>query len=162
MPMPTDAKQNAAFLEALARKHESRNPPIKFILLAACSVVLMVVACEAISWSIMNEFKKERPLDTTVEARGIVIAPNLDMLKRFPAPNLQINPHDDLMALRAREDAELNTYGWVDRSNGVVRIPIARAMDLIVAQGLPTRSTNAPATTGKSSVELIRERSAQP
>ena len=44
-------------------------------------------------------------------ARGIVIAPNLDLLKRFPAPNLQITPHDDLVVFRAREDAELNGYG---------------------------------------------------
>jgi hypothetical protein len=160
--MQTDAEQNAALFEALARKHESRNPPIGRILLTACSIVLMLAACEAIIWCMMNEFTKKRPLDTTVAARGIITAPNLEMLQRFPAPNLQINPHDDLMALRAREDAELNTYGWVDRSHGVVRIPIERAMDLIIARGLPVRSAGAPATTGKSSVELIRERSTQP
>lgn len=159
--MQTEAKQNAALLEALARKHESRNPPIKFILLSAFSIVLMMAACEAIIWFVMGRFSESRPLDATVEARGIVIAPNLDLLKRFAAPNLQISPHDDLMTLRAREDTELDTYGWVDRSHGVVRIPIARAMDLIVARGLPTRSANAPAATGKSSIELIRERSTQ-
>src|SRR5437667_4982730 len=36
----------------------------------------------------------------------------------------------------AREDAEkvLNTYAWVDKNKGVVRIPISRAMELTVAQ----------------------------
>jgi len=35
----------------------------------------------------------------------------------------------------AREDAEksLNTYAWVDKNKGVVRIPISRAMELTVA-----------------------------
>ena len=160
--MQTDAKQNSAFLEALARKHENRNPPIGYIVLTAFSVVLMMVACNAIIWFMMDKLTKKRPLDTAVEARGIVIAPNLELLKRFPAPNLQISPHDDLMALRARENAELNSYGWVDRPHGVVRIPIERAMDLIIARGLPARPPGAPATTGKSSIELIRERSTQP
>jgi hypothetical protein len=138
--MQTDAQQNATVLEAVARKHESRNPPVGYILLTAVAIVLMMAGCEAIIWFTMGKFAEKRPLDKTVEARGIVIAPNLEILQRFPAPHLQINSHDDLMALRAREDAELNGYGWVDHSNGIVRIPIARAMDLILARGLPTRS----------------------
>ncbi len=38
---------------------------------------------------------------------------------------------EDLRALRAREDTELNSYGYVDRSKGTVRLPIARAMELL-------------------------------
>src|SRR5213082_3827184 len=35
-----------------------------------------------------------------------------------------------------REDAEkaLNTYAWIDKNKGVVRIPISRAMELTMAQ----------------------------
>src|SRR5438046_6846241 len=35
-----------------------------------------------------------------------------------------------------REDAEkaLNTYAWIDKNKGVVRIPISRAMELTIAQ----------------------------
>jgi hypothetical protein len=33
-----------------------------------------------------------------------------------------------------REQAILNTYRWIDRSQGIVHIPIERAMELI-AQG---------------------------
>lgn len=160
--MQTDAQQNPALLEALARKHEWQNPPIGRILLAVCSVVLMLAACDAIIWLMMDEFARQRPLDKTAEARGIITAPNLDMLKRFPAPNLQINPHEDLLAFRLRENKELTSYGWMDRSNGIVRIPIERAMDLIVERGLPVRSPGAPAATGKSSIELIRERTDKP
>jgi len=40
----------------------------------------------------------------------------------------------------AQEDAEkaLNTYAWVDKNKGVVRIPIDRAMELIAQRGLST------------------------
>jgi hypothetical protein len=41
--------------------------------------------------------------------------------------------------LRRREHQALTTYGWVDRRAGVVRIPVDRAMDLLVERGLPTR-----------------------
>ena len=56
-----------------------------------------------------------------------------------PEPRLQTNPRQDMTDLRAREEAMLSSYGWVDRNAGVVRIPIERAMQLIVERGLPTR-----------------------
>ncbi len=37
----------------------------------------------------------------------------------------------DLRALHAREDAELNSYQYLDRDKGIVRLPIRRAMELV-------------------------------
>jgi hypothetical protein len=54
-----------------------------------------------------------------------------------PEPRLQVNAPADLRALRAREDAQLNSYGWVDRKAETVRIPIAQAMQLLAQRGLP-------------------------
>ena len=54
---------------------------------------------------------------------------------QFPAPQLQIYPPDELLALRQKEEAILTSYGWVDRKSGVVRIPIERAMNLVAEQG---------------------------
>ena len=39
--------------------------------------------------------------------------------------------------LHAREDLLLDHYSWVDQSQGKVRIPIERAMELIAQRGLP-------------------------
>jgi hypothetical protein len=60
--------------------------------------------------------------------------------KEPPAPRLQHSPIEDLQALRARDDASLHRYAWVDRDAGVVRIPIERAIALLAARGLPARS----------------------
>jgi len=49
-----------------------------------------------------------------------------------PAPRLQADALGDLEALRAREQAQLDAYGWVDRQAGTVRIPIDRAMTLLL------------------------------
>lgn len=56
-----------------------------------------------------------------------------------PAPRLQVTPRQDLKELRAQEEAILNSYRWVDKNAGVVRIPISEAMRLTVQRGLPTR-----------------------
>ena len=56
-----------------------------------------------------------------------------------PSPRLQVNPREDLRELRAGEDAVLNNYGWVDKDNGIARIPISEAMKLTVQRGLPGR-----------------------
>jgi uncharacterized iron-regulated membrane protein len=57
-----------------------------------------------------------------------------------PQPRLQVHPKLDLEKYLAAENHTLTTYGWVDKHNGVVRIPIDRAMDLLLERGLPARS----------------------
>jgi hypothetical protein len=59
-----------------------------------------------------------------------------------PEPRLQADPAADLRLMRAEEDAELNDYAWVDRSRGVIRLPIDRAMALLLQRGLPTRAAS--------------------
>lgn len=44
-----------------------------------------------------------------------------------------------LRELRAKEVAGATTYGWVDQTKGVVRIPIERAMQLTVEDLKPQK-----------------------
>jgi len=66
---------------------------------------------------------------------GPISAPMPLSEAQFPAPQLQIYPPDELIALRQKEDDLLTSYGWVDRKAGVVRIPIEQAMGLVAQQG---------------------------
>ncbi|HEV2617420.1 MAG TPA: hypothetical protein VGU63_12515 [Candidatus Acidoferrales bacterium] len=63
-----------------------------------------------------------------------------------PEPRLQPDPEVDLAVYLDQQKHELSTYGWVDRENGVVRIPIDRAMQLLLKQGLPVHSSGQPST----------------
>jgi hypothetical protein len=36
-----------------------------------------------------------------------------------------------------QQSEQLGSYGWIDQSGGVARIPIEKAMELLVAEGLP-------------------------
>lgn len=55
------------------------------------------------------------------------------------APPLQTTPAADLQRLREAEAAELGSYGWTDRAAGRVRVPVDRAVDLLLERGLPAR-----------------------
>ncbi|HUI40952.1 MAG TPA: hypothetical protein VL523_03180 [Terriglobia bacterium] len=57
-----------------------------------------------------------------------------------PHPRLQVNGHEDLEEYLQRQQQTLGTYGWVDRQEGVVRIPIDRAIDVLLERGLPVRA----------------------
>jgi hypothetical protein len=69
-------------------------------------------------------------------------------LPRYPQPELQISPRDDMTAFRARELQWLNSAGWVDKPHGIAHIPIDDAMRDVAAQGIAgwpaQQSTAAP------------------
>ena len=71
-----------------------------------------------------------------------------------PLPRLQPDPVGDLYDLRRQEDQILEGYAWVDEGAGKVRIPVARAMQLLVQRGLPNATGPVPqqiaARAGKS------------
>lgn len=54
-----------------------------------------------------------------------------------PAKRAPVDLYEQLAGLRQSEEETLTSYGWVDRKAGVVRIPIDRALDLVVERGVP-------------------------
>jgi len=72
------------------------------------------------------------------------------MTATFPEPRLDIDDGNQATAeLHAREDLLLNNYSVAPGQGGTIRIPISRAMELIVQRGLP-----ASASTGAPAVEM--------
>ncbi len=53
-----------------------------------------------------------------------------------PKPNLQAHPVGDLAMLRANENRLLHGYGWIDPGHTRARIPIERALTLMVGRSL--------------------------
>ena len=76
-----------------------------------------------------------------------------ELTQSFPTPRVQTDDgNQDVADLHAREDLLLDNYSWVDQSQGKVRIPIERAMELIAQRGLPVAPAvqTAPLMTGDS------------
>jgi hypothetical protein len=91
------------------------------------------VASALVVWGVFRIFAGQE------NAAQPVVSPHLELsLKRTPAgPRLEPLPLEPRLALHAAEEAQLSSYGWVDRGAGIARIPIDRAMRLIVEHGVP-------------------------
>ena len=99
---------------------------IVFFLFVSCVVIFFVVA------GMMRYFKMHEPAKTAGQANIPATS-----VEEFPQPRLEVKPGSGLAELHAAEESDLNSYGWVDRESGAVRIPISRAMELLVQRGLP-------------------------
>lgn len=55
-------------------------------------------------------------------------------------------PPEVAAARRQKDQAQLNSYGWVDKGASVVRIPISQAMILVADSGLPVGEPTATPT----------------
>ena len=101
----------------------------------------VTVVCQVLMWGLFAALK------TQTDGKDLARSPHA-------APSLQAPPGPNLLAVApdrptepgylheflAREDAILNgPPAWADRNAGTVRIPIDRAMDLILERGLPAR-----------------------
>lgn len=54
---------------------------------------------------------------------------------QFPEPTLQKAPQGDLDRYEQKQRDALSGYDWIDRSAGIVRIPIEEAMRIIAKKG---------------------------
>ncbi len=51
------------------------------------------------------------------------------------ALRLQVTEAKDLTKFRAEQEEKVNSYGWVDRQAGTVRIPLDKAIDRVLSEG---------------------------
>jgi hypothetical protein len=60
--------------------------------------------------------------------------------KQPPTPNLQNQPFKDLYMVQQGEAEKLSSYGWVDKDGGIARLPIDRAIEVMLEKGFPARA----------------------
>lgn len=99
---------------------------IVFTLFISCVLIFIVVT------AMMHYFKSHEPSKTAGQTNMPATR-----VAEFPQPRLEVKPGASLAEFRAAEDADLNSYAWIDRNAGTVGIPIDRAMQLILDRGLP-------------------------
>ena len=111
--------------------HEERDLTLRPIVLAGAGLVLVLVFVAVAMFGLYRVFAtREARLSPPQNALAAAEGPRLP-----PQPRLQVQPIRDLRELHTAEDNILEHYAWVDRAAGVVRIPIARAIELLAAKG---------------------------
>lgn len=100
--------------------------------LTGAAIFVGVLIVTGVVWGVLwayVRYRTEAVLTPTPAEQGYHAVP--------PYPRLQESPHADLQQFRAAQEWQLHHYGWVNEKNGVVRIPIDRAMDLLAQRGIP-------------------------
>jgi len=129
---------------------------VKAVLLFSLGIVLvMVVAAVAMYFVTVGIRDREEagdsppsPILQEAMDEGIPLEPPAPRLQPQPgestglvdrgiSPDWETAPEVEMRRFLAEEEQELNSYGWVDAGNGIARVPIDRAMELIIEQGLP-------------------------
>ena len=152
--MPDKTPQPVS-LESLDRKHEVSEKRVRNVLIIAGGAWFLLIFSLVASAATIYLLAGQRQIQH-MEPLGLIVAPNLKPLDRFPKPNLQLDDdHAERAALYQAQNQHLNSYGWVERSNGIVRIPVDRAMDLILQRGLPSE-TNGTSQTDGSALQFIQ------
>ncbi len=122
----------SAIQNGIAVGHEERDADIRALVLFALSLITtIIVVLFLVKWAFQAFPRPEAEITAPYSARlgGAAEVP--------PEPRLQVNAPEDLRKMRAQEDEVLNSYGWVDKQKGIIRIPIDRAIDLLGQRGLP-------------------------
>lgn len=55
--------------------------------------------------------------------------------RAFAEPQLQRDPEADLARMRDAQHDRLDGYAWVDRTQGIARMPVAEAMRMLAVRG---------------------------
>jgi hypothetical protein len=95
------------------------------------SVVLgiaVVIASLIVHFKTVQHARQDTPIPRLARER-----------EAMPEPRLQVDAPNELRQLRAAEESALNSYGWVDKDTGIVKIPVDRAMEILAKKGLPAR-----------------------
>ena len=124
-----------------ARGYEDSDVSVGRLFAFAGGVAALVIFGVVASAVVFRFFVRHQPL-------GPPASPFEDVRQLPPTPRLQTLAPEDLERYRAGQDQILDSYGWVDKPAGVARIPIDRAMDLLLQKGLPVR-TSEQAVGGK-------------
>jgi hypothetical protein len=123
--------------------HEHSDVNVRGVLAFGAGMVVVAAAAFLSMWVLFR----------VLDAQAVSNDPDVSPLavpagKLPPTPRLQTNEPASLHKFRSMETETLETYGWVNQSAGVVRIPIAEAKKKLLEHGLPARPSAADPSVG--------------
>jgi hypothetical protein len=116
-------------------EHTDIDPSIGYKF-ASWLMVAMLISAGIVYGAFRLFERQERAAGTLAQKYPLAAGVHKDP----PTPNLQNQPFKDIYLLRQEETEKLTSYAWVDKEGGVTRIPIDRAMEVMLQRGFPARS----------------------
>jgi len=118
-----------------ALKHETGDVNVVAVTRFGIALVLLCLVAFGLLLGLFRYFLSREAAEQPPVRPGVTVPAT----RVPPEPRLQTTPVADLRTVHAAEDQILEGYAWVDPDQGIVRIPIDKAIDLLARQGLPAR-----------------------
>jgi hypothetical protein len=134
------------------RGYETRDFNIRVVALFAVSLAILLAGSLVLMAWLLDIF------EVTPEGYGPRGAPIAAIPPRPPGPRLQTSPRGDMQEMLRSANVLLQSYGWVDRMAGMARIPIDRAIQVVLEQGLPSWHEIPTPQAGERSAPLEESR----
>ncbi len=115
--------------------HETHDASVRLVVWTIAGLGVGVVLVGFFIYA-MFHYLADHPLSTP----RVNPMAEVDQTQLPPAPRIEDHPAIEVHELHSQEDEILSTYGWTDKSKGIVRIPIDRAMELQLERGFPTKA----------------------
>jgi hypothetical protein len=140
---PSGAAPAAAPHHSTDFEEFDRDLNVPAILWTTAGVIVITLLSVVAMWGMFKGFaffeaRSPAPPSPMGEA-GRQVAP--------PEPRLQPAPPEDMEAMRKQDARLLEHAGWIDRTQGTVRVPITVAIDVLAERGLPRVTTPLLAVT---------------
>lgn len=142
---PENETPDVSHISNVDVSHEVRDVNISGVLKFTISLAVLIAGTIFLMrWlatylDVREEGREPAPTSLT-RGEGPRLPPE-PRLQGAPGSKFELqNPLLELEAMRREEDSRLTTYGWVDQGNGIVRLPIERAKQLVIERGLPVTS----------------------
>ncbi len=124
--------------DSLQRGHETSDADVRILLMLAGALLLMVIAVIGGLYAWIVIYSNHPPAHQAFPGARVGIT------RIPPAPRLQVNSPDVLADGAAQRAPQPRDYRWVDRRQGLVEIPVARAME-VLARKVRQPAAQAPA-----------------
>jgi len=129
-PNQPEVRENGALNPGVSYEPSQADLRAVLVFLAALAVAAALVLL--VLWGMFGYFRSKSA------ERGPLPSPRMyTSPPNVPRPQLQPDPVADYNVYRLSAKEILDSYGWVDQNAGITRIPIDKAMDLVVERGLP-------------------------
>ena len=129
-PNQSDVRENGALDPGVS--YEPSQADLRVVLAFLASLALATGLVVLVLWGMFGYFRSKSA------ERGPLPSPRMyTSPPNVPRPQLQPDPVADYNVYRLSAREILDSYGWVDQNAGITRIPIDKAMDLVVERGLP-------------------------
>lgn len=133
----------------------------KFIIYLFISTVVILVSMKfMMDYFLAREIAQELPPASRVNPPGTRRLPPMPRLQGAPGSDLL--PLDEMKRFKKEQQSAINSYGWVDRNTGVVRIPIEEAKRLVLERGLSTKLPSPAPSPAASPSPSPQNRGAEP